>query len=273
MKKTIFITGSSSGIGKETAQFFAKKDWQVIATMRNPDKRNTGLEQINNIDLVHLDVTDEKSIKDSITYAIKTYGAIDVLVNNAGYAHFGPFEASTSQSVRKQYDTNVLGLMDVTREIIPIFRKQNHGIIINVSSVAGKMTFPFYSIYNSTKWAIEGFSESLQFELKDLNIKVKIIEPGIIKTDFYDRSKDIASKKGLQIYDQNLKKLIAYEENNINKQRYSHPIVIANEIYKATTDSSWKLRYPMGRYSGSILWLRRLLPERLFIGLIKRITL
>jgi len=273
MKKTIFITGSSSGIGKETALYFAKQNWQVIASMRHPEKRNTGLEQFKNIDTVHLDVTDGKSIEKAINHAIKTNGSIDVLVNNAGYALFGAFEASTSQSVKNQYETNVLGLMDVTREIIPFFRKQKQGVIINVSSVAGKMTFPFYSIYNSTKWAVEGFSEALQFELKDLNIKVKIIEPGIIKTDFYGRSKDVVNKRGLHVYDDNLNKLISYEENNIKKEHYSFPIVVAEEIYKAANDNSWKLHYPVGRYSGLILWLRRLLPERTFLGLMRRMTL
>jgi short-subunit dehydrogenase len=273
MKKTILITGSSSGIGKETALYFSKKDWHVMATMRNPDKRKTGLEQVKGIDIYHLDVTDIQSIQQVIKEGVEKYEKIDVCVNNAGYPVFGPFEASTHLIVEKQFNTNVLGLMDVIREILPVFRKQGDGIIINVSSIAGKMTFPFYSIYNSTKWAVEGFSEAMQYELKPLNIKVKLIEPGIIKTDFYDRSKEVMTKKGLTSYAPLIKKLIAYEEKNMARNQYSHPVVIAKEIYKASTDDSWKLRYPIGKYSGSILWLRKILPDSLFFGLLRRITL
>jgi len=182
--KTVLITGTSSGIGKETALYFSNKDWNVIATMRNPEKRKNIFQNTNNIDTIHLDVLDYSSIKKAIDYAEKKYGSIDVLVNNAGYASFGPFEISSQDHVEKQFKTNVLGLMDVTREILPLMRKRKQGVIINVTSIAGRMTFPLYSLYNSTKWAVEGFSESLQFELRKFNIKVKNIEPGIIKTDF-----------------------------------------------------------------------------------------
>ena len=133
--KTVFITGSSTGIGKETALYFAEKNWHVFASMRNPEKRKTGLEKIENVDIIHLDVTDIQSIKKAIEKLKEKKMKIDVLVNNAGYATFGPFEASNSESVMKQYQTNVLGLMDVTREFLPIFREQKQGKIINISSI------------------------------------------------------------------------------------------------------------------------------------------
>jgi short-subunit dehydrogenase len=167
--------------------------------------------------------------------------------------------------------------MDVTREVIPLFRKQKSGTIINVTSAAGRMTYPLYSVYNSTKWAVEGFSEDLQFELRPFNIKVKIIEPGIIKTDFYDRSKDIMRKKDViaydSAYDSQVEKMVRFEENLMKKGNYSDLKVVAKTIYTAATDGTWKLRYHSGKFSGTVLGLRRVLPERVFLGMIRYLTL
>jgi len=273
MEKTVIITGTSSGIGKEASLFFSEKGWNVVATMRNPNKRKTELKNKDGIDCIHLDVLDEKSIGDAIKFTLKKYKKIDVVVNNAGYSLFGPFEASKKEQVKKQFDTNVLGLMNVTREILPTFRKQRNGVIINVSSAAGRMTFPFYSLYNSTKWAVEGFSESLQFELRQFNIKIKIIEPGIINTEFYAGSKVIAENQTFEDYKTSLNKMIEYEKRNIEKKNYSHPRVVAETIYKAAIDESWKMRYKTGKYAGTIITLRRLFPDPLFFGIIRRLAL
>ena len=270
--KTVLITGASSGIGRETALYFSKKGWNVIATMRHPEKRKNLFLNEKNIDTIHLDVLDHSSIKNAIDYSVKSYGSIDVLVNNAGYASFGPFELSSRDHVEKQFQTNVLGLMDVTRDVITVMRKQKQGVIINVTSTAGKMTFPLYSLYNSTKWAVEGFAESLQFELKQFNIKVKNIEPGIIKTNFYGRSKDEIKNKGTNEYDKIFNTMKNYEENNMKKGNHSPPNVVAETIYKAATDNSWKLRYHTGKFSGTILWLRKILPESMFIRLLRYLT-
>ncbi len=273
MGKTVLITGTSSGIGRATALYFSEKGWNVVATMRNPGLRNTDFEGRKNIDVVALDVLNISSIRTAIDYAVKKYGGIDVLVNNAGYATFGPFEASTPDIVRRQFHTNVEGLMDVTREILPLFRAQKQGIIVNVTSAAGRMTYPLYSIYNSSKWAVEGFSEALLFELRPLNIKVKIIEPGIIHTDFYERSKDVMKKEGLVDYDPLVETMMRFEGGLMKRKWYSPPIVVAKTIYHAATDESWKLRYHTGRFSGAILALRRILPERLFLGMLRFFTL
>jgi NAD(P)-dependent dehydrogenase (short-subunit alcohol dehydrogenase family) len=270
---TVFITGASSGIGRETARYFSEKGWNVVATMRHPESRKTGLESLANIELLHLDVLDRDSINTAVTAALAKYGTIDALVNNAGYAAFGPFEASTPDAVERQFHTNVTGLMDVTRTVLPIFRKQGHGIIVNVSSAAGRMTFPLYSLYNSTKWAVEGFSECLAFELRPFNIRVKIIEPGIIKTDFYDRSKDASSMKDVPAYNALVEKMAYYEDRNMKKGNVSEPRVVAKTIYTAATDGSWKLRYHSGKFSGTILGLRRVLPERAFFRMIRYVTL
>ena len=233
----------------------------------------TGFEGKKNIEVVPLDVVDISSIQKAIDQSVTTYGKIDVLVNNAGYAIFGSFEASTPEAVRKQFHTNVEGLMDVTREIIPFFRKQKSGIIINVSSMAGRMTYPFYCVYNSTKWAVEGFSEDLQFELRPFNIKVKIIEPGFIHTDFYGRSKEVMKKNELVAYDAPVERMVRFEENFMKKGWTSPPDVVAHTIYKAATDNSWKLRYHSGKFSGALLGLRKIVPERVFLGALRYITL
>jgi NAD(P)-dependent dehydrogenase (short-subunit alcohol dehydrogenase family) len=267
MDKTVIITGSSSGIGKEAALYFAGKGWNVVATMRRPGAKKTGLEELPGVEIQYLDVENLSSIKQVIDAAVKKYGKIDALVNNAGYALRGAFEASTKEQVLKQYNINVFGLMDVIREILPVFRKQGEGRIINVASIGGRIGFPFYSLYQGTKWSVEGFSEALAYELEPFNIRVKIIEPGLIKTDFYSRSFERTQKAGLTSYD-------AYLEGSIKKtipreQAGSHPGKVAKLIYKAATDRSWKLRYLTGANALPLMLLRRLLPYGVFRAIIK----
>jgi NAD(P)-dependent dehydrogenase (short-subunit alcohol dehydrogenase family) len=187
--KTVFITGASTGIGRAAVDFFRDKGWNVAATMRTPsDHADLPSERVRAFEL---DVTDPATIKPAVDQALHAFGKIDVLVNNAGYGAFGPFEAATNDQIERQYATNVTGLMFVTREFVPHFREQKSGVIVNISSVAGRATFPFYSLYHGTKWAVEGFSESLNFELAPFGIRVKLVEPGVIKTDFVTRSLDV----------------------------------------------------------------------------------
>lgn len=269
MGKTIMITGSSSGIGRATVVLFQKKGWNVVATMRNPEKE-TQLNTLPNVACIRLDVLEPDSIRQAIRESINRFGSIDVIVNNAGYAAIGPFEASTDEQIRKQFDTNVFGLMNVTREVIPHLREKKNGIIINVASVGGRVTFPLYSLYHGTKWAVEGFSESLQHELRQFGIKIKIIEPGPIKTDFYTRSADIIKKDGLKAYDSYVNRTIP----NMNKsgEAGSPPEYTAGVIYKAATDNSWQLRYAAGGNAGAILLLRKLLPDRMFNGFVRNVV-
>ena len=183
MSKTILITGSSTGIGRLSAIYFAEKGWNVAATMRTVEK-GKDLFKYKNIKVIRLDVMDGQSINSAIGETIKTFGAIDVVFNNAGYGLVGAFEAMTNEQIKKQFDTNVFGVMNVTKAILPYFREKREGTIITTSSMGGLITFPLYSVYHATKWAIEGFFESLHYELKPFNIKIKNIEPGAIKTDF-----------------------------------------------------------------------------------------
>lgn len=269
-KKTVLITGASSGIGLATALYFYEKGWNVVATMRNPEKRQTLLHEKGLPDILHLDVLDKSSIEKTLHEAVEKYPKIDVLVNNAGFAVFGPFEATTPDQISRQYQTNVFGLMEMTRSILPVFRRQKGGVLINVASMAGRIGFPLYSIYNSTKWAVDGFSEALYYELKALNIKVKIIEPGVIKTDFYDRSMSVADCSGLvEDYGPFLNKVMGPEASD--KLNGSTPDLVAKVIYQAANDPGWQLRYTAGNDAWQIMLLRTLLPESLFKFLVEKV--
>jgi short-subunit dehydrogenase len=268
MEKVVLITGASSGIGKETAKLFQSKNWKVAATMRSPEKAEE-LQRIADVECFHLDVTQVESIKSAIASTLEKFGRIDVIVNNAGYGLTGAFEAATSEQIERQFHTNVFGVMNVCREILPYFREQKRGHIVNVASIGGRVTFPFYSLYNSTKWAVEGFSESLQYELEQFNIRVKIIEPGPIKTDFYDRSQDISRKDGLTAYDHFAAK--AMENMHNSGENAPDGSVVAQTIYDAVTDGSKRLRY--GVNTKGLLRLRKLLPDGLFFSIIKKVIL
>jgi len=270
MAKTVLITGASSGIGYETAKLFQQRGWNVVATMRSPDKAGD-LANRPNVLCLPLDVTQEATIQAAIAAAMQHFATLDVLVNNAGYGLLGPFEACTPEQIERQFATNVFGLMAVTRAVLPYFRQQQSGLIINVASIGGRLAFPLYSLYHGTKWAVEGFSESLRYELEPFNIAVKIIEPGPIKTDFYTRSPDLAQQPGLTAYDGFVQKVLP-RVTQIGETG-SPPTVTANVIYRAATDGRRKLRYPAGGNAGPLLLLRKLLPDSLFSQIVRAVTL
>ncbi|MFM9905650.1 MAG: SDR family oxidoreductase [Pyrinomonadaceae bacterium] len=268
MNKVVLITGASSGIGLHTAKLFQSKNWKVAATMRTPENA-LELQKIVDVECFRLDVTDNESIRSAIAATLEKFGRIDAVVNNAGFAVVGPFEAATQEQIERQINTNVYGVMNVCREILPIFREQKAGIIVNVASMGGRLTFPLYSIYHASKWALEGFSEALQFEVKDFGIKIKIIEPGPIKTDFYERSMSISKKEGLTAYDN----FVARAMPNLQNAGEKGPdgSAVAEVIYRSVTDDASKIRYPVN--SSLILFLRRLLPDSLFLRLIRKAVL
>jgi short-subunit dehydrogenase len=269
MKKTVLITGASSGIGKAAVKQFQEKGWNVAATMRTPDKEQE-LNSLPNVKLFRLDVMDDDTIEKAIADARATFGGIDVVINNAGYGAVGAFEAATKEQTQRQFDTNVFGVMNVTRAILPYFRQKRDGIIINVTSMGGRITFPLYSLYHGTKWAVEGFSEALQFELNQFNIKIKIIEPGAIKTDFYDRSQDLFYQDGLTAYDD-------YQQLTMpNMQKAGAdapgPEIVAKKMYEAATDGKSRLRYAVGSNAPALLFMRRILPHSWFTGIVKMVV-
>jgi NADP-dependent 3-hydroxy acid dehydrogenase YdfG len=235
--------------------------------MRSPEKEKELL-KLQNVICPKLDVTDEMSIVSAIESTIEKFGAIDVIVNNAGYSLTGVFEAATTEQLQHQYDVNVFGVMNVIRAILPHFRKKKSGTIINVSSVGGKVTLPLYSMYQSTKWAVSGFSEALQFELRPLNIKVKIIEPGVVVTDFYNRSMIHTKNEGLTDYDEYAQKILSVNEKFVSKGY--HPSKTAKIIFKAAISNNWKLYYPSGVDAKLSLTLRKYLPVSWFNSAVRK---
>jgi NAD(P)-dependent dehydrogenase (short-subunit alcohol dehydrogenase family) len=243
MKKTILITGASSGIGRDAANLFQQKGWNVIATMRSPEKESE-LNQFDNVLVTHLDVQDQSSITSAVEEGIARFGRIDTLVNNAGYALVGVFESATREQIQKQFNVNVFGLIDVTQAILPHMRSQGSGTIINISSVGGQITFPFGGLYHATKFAVEGLSESLSHELYAFGIAIKVIEPGSIATNF--RGAMDMVKNDIAAYDP----IFASFFNNFAQAAGHLPKAtvedVAQTIYEAAIDDTDRLRYVVG---------------------------
>ncbi|MCL1825074.1 MAG: SDR family oxidoreductase [Betaproteobacteria bacterium] len=267
--KTVFITGASSGIGKEAALLFAKRGWNVAATMRNAEHLSMFANQ-KNIKTYSLDVKDNDSVKASIRQAIQDFGKIDVIVNNAGIYTTNTLEQTSDETIHDIIETNIKGVLSTTKAILEHFRENRSGTIINVSSLAGRVTLPFHSIYHASKWAIEGFSESLCYELKPLNIKVKIVEPGMVKTPLYRSALNFPFEQYPDEYQASFKKwhrfLMKYYENG-----YA-PELEAKTIYKAANSNNSKLRYTTDFNTKAIFFLRSLLPLSLFQHIVRVVS-
>jgi len=267
MNKTIFITGASSGLGKDTAKLFQSKGWNVIATMRKPEGE-TELTALDNVLVTKLDVLDVNSIENAVKEGIRAFGKIDVLVNNAGYGAYGPLESFPREKIIRQFNTNVIGLLDVTKALLPHFRQNRSGVIINISSIGGKVTFPLGALYHGTKFAVEGISESLSYEVGEFNGKVKIIEPGAIATDFVSRSLDFSNDESLTEYQPMIGKVMSAMPAFY--QNASSGSTIANVIYEAATDGKDQLRYAAGEDAKMIIANRRQADDETLIDAIKK---
>ncbi len=265
-KQTVFITGASSGIGRATAEYFAHEGWNVAASMRDPDKAGN-LQDLPGVMVVPCDVVDEASVRAAMTRTQEVFGPIDVVVNNAGYGLVGPFEVISIERIRRQFEVNFFGLQSVIRNVLPQMRERRRGVIVNISSIGGRMTFPLYSNYHATNWAVDGFSESLHYELEPLGIRVKVIEPGPVATDFYGRSMDLELEGESKGYDALMRRVLPKMSGGVKGAPVQE---IARVIYRAATDETSRLRYPAGTMGAMILWARRLLPDRLFFFMIKQ---
>jgi NAD(P)-dependent dehydrogenase (short-subunit alcohol dehydrogenase family) len=253
MAKTILITGASSGIGRATALYFSERGWNVSATMRDPSKADPVL-QHPQISLLALDVTDANSIAQAIADTLTRYQKIDVLLNNAGYGLFGPIEALPGQQIQQQFATNLFGLIGVTQQTLPAMREAGEGLIINVSSIVGRFALPYASTYVATKFAVEGLSESMRYELEPFRIRVKMIEPGSIATEFGKGSKQIAMSDP---YRASMTKFLSvFAKGNSTGAK---PEEVAKIIYRAANDSSNRLRYLAK--PGPFFWMNRFLPD------------
>lgn len=238
--KTIFITGASSGLGKETAKLFQKNGWQVIATMRNPEKEQE-LSVLENVSIHQLDITETENIDSLVNELTENY-KIDLVLNNAGYGLIGPLESLTEGQITKQINTNLLGVIAVTKAFLPYFRNQKSGGFINITSSFGLLGFPTCSVYSATKFAVDGFSESLAYELAGFGISVKMVAPGGIKTDFATRSMDVGQHPA---YEHIVAKVSeGYSPEQL--ENYTEAIAIAKVIYQAAIDGKDQLRYVAG---------------------------
>lgn len=266
MKQTILITGASSGIGKATAQLFADRGWNVIATMRSPEKEQE-LTVHPQVLVTRLDVLDPSSIEQAIAAGVERFGRIDALLNNAGYGAYGPLEAFDRDGIIRQFNTNVIGLLDVTRAILPHFREQRSGVLVNISSIGGRITFPLGALYHGTKFAVEGISEALSHELKAIGVKMKIIEPGFVATDFGGRSFDLRMGEELTAYQPVVAAMMeGFQRSSPNA---SQPGLIAEVIHRAVTDGSDQLRYPAGADAEHLLAMRAKMDDRSFMEMMK----
>jgi NAD(P)-dependent dehydrogenase (short-subunit alcohol dehydrogenase family) len=238
-KGRILVTGSSSGLGRATAELFAEREWRVVATMRNPQAEKV-LAGAVGVELVQLDTTDPERI---IEVAAVYGDQVDVVFNNAGYGIGGPLEGLTDDQIVRQVNTNLLGTIRMTKAFVPYMRERGSGLFINTSSIGGLVAVPFNSIYHATKWGIEGWSESMAFELGQVGLGMKILEPGGMKTDFFTRSFDSAEHPA---YADSAARVHAVVSDPQAIARYSTPEKIAEVVFEAATDGSSRLRYLAG---------------------------
>lgn len=245
MSQTIVITGASSGMGRAAALLFARKGWRVAATMRSPE--NAGdLARTPGCRLYALDVTKPESVASAADAILRDLGQVDVVVNNAGYALSCVFESSTPEQIQRQFDTNVFGLMHVTRAFLPHFRARRAGRFVNISSIGGLTTTPLASLYHASKWAVEGFSEALRYELNPLGIEVKLVEPGRTQTDFFGRSQERVPVAPDSDYSPTVERIRAALSQAWDPAKLSSADAIAEIIYQAATDGSPRIRYVAG---------------------------
>jgi len=275
-KKVAIVTGSSSGIGFQTALMLARNGYSTYASMRNIDKSKTITEIAKKerlpLQVIQLDVNDDVTVKNAINKIVKDGKRIDVLVNNAGYGLFGALEELSIEEIKAQFETNFFGVVRVTQAVLPTMRNQNGGgTIVNISSVGGQVSVPILSAYNSTKFALEGLSESLSHELGPFGIRVIIIEPGFIKTNIMNSSV-LAKRASVENspYYSFTKKIESYFKSMMDNPESSNPEEVAKVILHAVTSDNPQLRFTVGNDASAIVQAKREMSELDFINLIKQ---
>ena len=239
--KTVLITGCSSGFGKLAAKKFHNEGWNVIATMRSPEKENE-LTEIPNILVTQLDVTKKESVTEAVNLGLDKFGQIDVLVNNAGYGGHSFLEQFSEEQIYSMFETNVFGVMRVCREVLPYMRKQKSGTVINITSMAGYMGLTLTSTYSASKWAVEGLTESMAMEYKPFGIKVKAIAPGAYGTNFIDSNDNNFDGGDDEIRESAMKIgahfAVLVEQMQKQAGKVADPQEVADKIFEcATTDT------------------------------------
>lgn len=275
-KKVAIVTGSSSGIGFQTALMLARNGYSTYASMRNIDKSKTISEIANKerlpLQVIQLDVNDDVTVKNAINKIVKDGKRIDVLVNNAGYGLFGALEELSIEEIKAQFETNFFGVVRVTQAVLPTMRNQDGGgTIVNISSVGGQVSVPILSAYNSTKFALEGLSESLSHELEPFGIRVIIIEPGFIRTNIMNSSV-LAKRASVENspYYSFTKKIESYFKSMMDNPESSNPEEVAKVILHSVTSDNPQLRFTVGNDASAIVQAKRKMSELDFINLIKQ---
>ncbi len=273
--KVAVVTGSSSGIGFQTALLLARNGFSTYASMRDTKKseRITSIASNEKLPLqvIQLDVNNDSMVKNAIDGIVDDGKRIDVLVNNAGYGLFGALEDLSIDEIKSQFETNFFGMIRVTQAVLPIMRKQNGGTIVNISSVGGQVGVPILSAYNSTKFALEGLSESLSYELERFGIRVIVIEPGFIKTNIMNSS--ITAKKGLNEkspYYTLTQRIESYFKFMMDSPESSSPEEVAKTILKVLTSDNPQLRITVGNDAQGIIQAKRKMSESDFTKLMKQ---
>jgi short-subunit dehydrogenase len=266
MTKVALVTGSSSGIGYETSLLLARNQFATYASMRNLKKGDELLKIGTNeripLKVIQLDVDDDKSVSNAVDTIVKENGRIDILVNNAGFDLFGSLEELTIDEIKGQFETNFFGVIRATKAVIPTMRKQGNGTIVNISSLGGRIGLvPFLTAYHSSKFAVEGFTESLRQELAQFNIDVILIEPGAIRSNFIDNSKNAKNYNPENSpYASTIQKV--FEGFQSIMADSSHPRDVAEMILKVVNTSSPNVRYPVGKDAESVLKVRTELSDK-----------
>ncbi|WP_342439668.1 SDR family oxidoreductase [Paenibacillus sp. FSL L8-0436] len=272
--KIALITGTSSGFGMLSALTLAEKGYQVIASMRDLSRKDELVQQaeqagvLGRIHLLTMDVTDTASIESAVSEIIEQFGRLDVLVNNAGFAVGGFMEEVSMEEWRRQMDTNFFGLVEVTKNIIPLMRKQQTGTIINVSSVSGRFGFPGYAPYAASKFAVEGFSESLRQELSSFGIRVVLVEPGSFRTPIWGKGIEGIQSLADSPYKEKLEEVLRYSRRTA--ETAPDPRQVAELIGRIAAMSAPKLRYPVGKGTRTLILGKTLFPWKMLERIISR---
>jgi len=273
--KVALVTGSSSGIGFETSLRLARAGFNTYASMRNLEKSKNITEIAKKeklpLQVVQLDVNNDGSVKDAIVKILKADQRIDVLINNAGYGLFGSVEDTSIEEIKAQFETNFLGVVRVTQQVLPLMRRQNSGTIVNVSSVGGRIGLPALSAYHSTKFALEGLSESIAFEHEPFGIRVVIIEPGVIRTNILNSSS--SAKKALDPkspYFSLSQKLNDNFKSMMESELSSPPEEVAKVILQAVTSENPQLRYSVGDDAANLIHASKNMPDKEFRKMIMK---
>jgi NAD(P)-dependent dehydrogenase (short-subunit alcohol dehydrogenase family) len=265
MSKVALVTGSSSGIGYETSLLLARNQFVTYASMRNLKKGDELMKIASQetipLKVIELDVNNHASVNDAIDTILKENGRIDVLVNNAGYSVFGSLEELSLEEIKEEFETNFFGAIRATRAVIPAMRKQSGGIIVNISSVGGKVgLLPFFTAYHASKFALEGYTESLRQELVEFGINVILIEPGAVGTNFMDNMRTAKNyNQNNSPYAKTIQRV--FEGAQVIMSKTIHPREVAEVILKAINSTSPNVRYSVGKDAESVLKARTELPD------------